>query len=281
MKQVLLLAFLFCLFAPAAYCQCNDTSYGAGVVCIGSAGVGSAAENMTSNTVGYSPMPGHAILAAAYTCGLNAISNNCGLTPSTTLTLSDNIHPGGETCFKASPHSPFTLIEGTSRGQHLQEYLWACPNIPSGVTSFTAKCSVANSCSFIALVVSEWTGLASSNMFDVDGGGASALQSTSLTVSTSAATHYTYEIIYGFFDNTADEAMTPTSPAKNINQFYRGNLTAGYMAATPGVHVISTAWSPSDVWYGAIAAVKTVDSQLISTTPQPCATSPTVQTVAP
>jgi hypothetical protein len=281
MKQTLLLAFLLSLFAPIAMCQCRDTSYGAGVVCVGSAGAGSATENMSSHTVGYSPMPGHAILAAAYACGLNAISNNCGLNPTTTLTLSDNVHPNGETCFKASPHSPFTLIEGGTRGQHVQEYLWACPNIPSGVTSFTAKCSVAHSCSFIALVVSEWTGLASSNMFDEDGGGASLLHSASLSVSTSAPTHYTYEIIFGFFDNTADEAMTPTSPAKDINQFYSGNITAGYMAATPGVHIVSTKWSTPDNWYGAVAAIKTAESQLSTTVDPPPCLSSTPQATAP
>lgn len=277
MKQTLLLAFLLSLFAPVAMCQCRDTSYGAGVVCVGSAGVGSPTENMSSNTVGYSPIPGHAILAAAYVCGLNAISNNCGLNPTTTLTLSDNVHPNGETCFAASPHSPFTLVEGGSRGQHLQEYIWACPNIPSGVTSFTAKCSVAHSCSFITLVVSEWTGLASANMFDEDGGGASALQSASLSVSTSAQTHFTYEIVFGFFDNTNDEAMTPVSPAKDINQFYSGNTTVGYMAAIPGVYTISTKWSSPDNWYGAVAAIKTAESQSSTTVAPPpcsCTTSP-------
>lgn len=281
MKQILLLAVLLSLFAPIAFCQCSNTSYGAGVVCVGSAGVGSPTENMSSNTVSYSPTAGHAILAAAYTCGLNATSNNCGLAPTTTLTISDNVHPSGETCFTASPHSPFALNETSTNKQQLQEYLWACPSIPSGVTSFTATCSAANSCSFITLVVTEWTGLATSNMFDVDGGGASAVQSTSLSVSTSAPTNYTYEIIYGFFDNTNDETMTPTSPAMDINQFYSGNLTAGYLAATTGVQTIATTWSPADDWYGAIAGIKTAESQLKVTVAPPTDVQATVQQASP
>jgi hypothetical protein len=118
-------------------------------------------------------------------------------------------------------------------------------------------------------------------MFDVDGGGASAVQSTSLGVSTSAPTHYTYEIIYGFFDNTRDEAMTPTSPARDINQFYSGNFTAGFLAATPGVQTISTRWSPADDWYGAIAGIKTAESQLNTTVAPPTALKATVQPPAP
>lgn len=279
MKQLMLLAFLLGLFSPTAFCQCNNTSYGAGVVCVGSAGVGSGSENMSSNTVGYSPAAGHGILAAAYTCGLNAISNNCGLVPATTLTISDNVHPAGETCFTASPHSPFTLRETSTNKQQLQEYIWACPSAPPGITSFTATCSVANSCSFITLVVTEWTGLASSNMFDVDGGGASAAQSTSLSVSTSSATHYTYELIYGFFDNTKDETMTPVSPAKDINQFYSGNYTAGYLAAGAGVQTISTKWSPADDWYGVVAGIKTAESQLNTAVNPPTGLTATVQQV--
>ena len=236
--------------------HCSNTDYGHGVTCINGAGVGGANANITSKTVAYGPIAGHAVIAAAYTCA----DGNCQDIPVTTLKISDDVNDP-EPCFTASPHSPFALNETSSGTQKLQEYIWMCPNIPPGVTSFTATCSAAHSCSYIALTVTEWTGLATSNVFDVDGGAASTTQQTMATISTWSATNYTNDLLYAFLDNTGDEVMTPGPPYRTALQFWPGNINTATMANTTGIQTATTTWKGKDDWYGAIAAIKSATSQ--------------------
>jgi len=228
-----------------------------GVTYIGGAGAGGADANITSRTVNYSPAAGHAIIASAYTC----YDSNCFAPPTTTMAISDNKN-SPETCFAASPHSPFALNETSMGKQQLQEYIWVCPSIPSGVTSFTITCSVAKSCSFMTLTVTDWTGLAASNVFDVDGGAASTVRQTTATIPTSSPTRFTNELLYTFLDNTGDETMSAVSPYAAVLQFWPGNINTAALIASPGPQTAQTTWTRADDWYGAIVAIKSASSVL-------------------
>ena len=242
--------------AKAIRNSCSNSDYGHGVVCIGGAGAGGPIANVTSKTVAYAPTSGHSILASAYTCA----DGNCQNIPVTTLKISDDINDP-ETCFAASPHSPFTLKETSAGTEKLQEYIWVCSNIPTGVTSFTATCSRARSCSYIALTITEWSGLAPSNVFDVDGGAASSLKGTTATIPAWGPTTYTNELLYTFLDNTGDETMTPGFPYRTALQFWPGNINTAAVMVSAGPQFATTRWDKKDDWYGAIAAIRTAASQ--------------------
>lgn len=249
---------LFLLLLPCGMLsQCSHTNYGNGAICMQGTGQGGNTPNETYKTVPFSPAAGHGIIASAYTCA----DSLCQQVPATTMTIGDNLN-NPETCFAASPHSPFSLIETSQGTQKLQEYIWVCPNIPSGITSFTITCSVPSSCSYMTLTVTEWTGLATSNVFDADGGGASSVQQTSLSISTSTRLSYVNDLMYTFFDNTGDERMTPGSPYLQALQFYSGNLNSAITVTTAGIQTATASWTGNDDWYGAIAAIKTAHSQL-------------------
>ena len=233
----------------------SGSDYGQGVVLIGGAGAGGADSEVTSRTIAYAPTAGNAIIASAYTCADAACQN----IPSTTLKISDNVNDP-EFCFIASPHSPFSLIETSAGTQKLQEYIWVCPNIPPKVTSFTATCSTPKACSYIAITVTEWKGLATSNVFDADGGGASSILETSATLSTWSPTEYSDDLVYTFLDNTGDETMTPVAPHRTVLQFYPGNINTATIAMKSGTQTATTTWQGKDDWYGAIVAIKTASS---------------------
>ena len=236
--------------------SCSNTDYGHGVHCLGGAGAGGDNAGITSKTVSYVASPGLAVIAAAYTCA----DAKCQNAPKTLLRISDNLNDP-ELCFVPSPHSPFALAETSVGTQRLQEYIWMCPSIPSGVTSFTATCSSPNACSYITLTVTGWVGLAESDVFDVDGGGASSVQESSATLHTSSATRYTNELIYTFLDNTGDRTMTPMAPHRTALQFWPGNINTAAVVESPGPQSITTTWQGQDDWYGAVAAIKSATSR--------------------
>ena len=235
---------------------CSNTVYGHSVACVGGAGAGGSTAGVTSRTVSYKPASGHAVVATAYTCA----DANCQNVPASTLRISDNINDP-ERCFAASPHSPFALNELSRGTQKLQEYIWVCPEIPSGVTSFTATCSQPRACSYITLTVTEWTGLAKSNVFDTDGGAASSGQETTAIISTWSATRFSNELLYTFLDNTADETMIPIAPYRTALQFWPGNINTAAMIESAGPQTASTTWNKKDDWYGAIVAIKSAKSE--------------------
>jgi hypothetical protein len=262
-RVVLLLALLAALLIAAIFARYHSrhfrgssSDYGHGVRCMGGAGAGGDTPNVTSRTVAYHAAAGHAVIAAAYTCA----DSNCQDIPVTTLKISDDINDP-ELCFIPSPHSPFALNETSAGKQKLQEYIWMCPSIPVGVRSFTATCSVPRSCSFITITVSEWTGLATSDAFDVDGGAASSVQQTEAAIPTSAASRYTNELLYTFLDNTGDELMRPVDPYRTVLQFWPGNINTAAVIENPGWQTAKTSWERTDDWYGAVAAIKTTSSK--------------------
>ena len=108
----------------------------------------------TNVTVNYSPSPNNAIIAWATWC----FTSSCNTSISgITATIGDNIN-ATESCFVASPHSPF-ITDGNGGGQgsgdFQQHYVWYCPSIPSGVTSFTVTPTDPN-LSYLQLNITEW-----------------------------------------------------------------------------------------------------------------------------
>jgi len=251
--------------------QCTNTSYGSGATCVEGAGSGGSYTNQSSNSVSFTPMATHAIVIAAYQCW----TSDCLSTGTTTLSLGATVNgviDDPEPCFIKSPRSPFTLLE--TGAQHLQQYMWFCPSIPSGISTFTVYCMAADgvthvsSCNYITLTVTEWTGLTTdtTSPFDTDGGAASTMQQTTATVSTATTTNYTDDLIYTFFDNTQDDYACAVSPSVTVLQFFRGNINTGYIASSGGsVQKVQVTWDNScpgadntqDDWYGTVAAIKT------------------------
>lgn len=262
----LVIAFMTLLAAGLALSQsfeflhtgpyCSNSDYGQGVTCIGGSGAGGDDAYLTSRTVNYSPTGGNSVIVSAYTCADKA----CQQMPDTTLSIGDNINDP-EPCMTKSPSSPFSLSEKSQGKEQLQEYIWVCTNIPDGVTSFTATCSVPNQCSFITLTVTEWTGLAQSDVFDTDGGAASLVRERQAALSTSSPTRYTNELLYTFLDNTRDQQMSPIPPYSTALQFFRGNINTASLVAKPGSQTTYTRWSTNDDWYGAIVALRTAASK--------------------
>jgi hypothetical protein len=108
----------------------------------------------TNVKVNYSPSPNNAIIAYATWC----FNSSCNSSISgVTATIGDNIN-AMESCFFASPHSPFiTDANGGAQGSgdFQQHYVWYCPSIPSGVTSFTVTPSNPN-LRDLQLNITEW-----------------------------------------------------------------------------------------------------------------------------
>lgn len=99
---------------------------------------GSAYNNVSSGAtvaVNYAPHTGNAIIAWSTAC----YTPTCTTSNATTMNIGDNVN-ATETCFAASPHSPFvTNANGGAQGagDFQLHYVWYCPTIPAGVSSFT------------------------------------------------------------------------------------------------------------------------------------------------
>lgn len=260
LRAPFLLLTIFALGA-CAESQCSYTSFGSGVVCVRAHGEGSPKANETSRTVELHTSAGNGVIVAAYQCW-DAL---CATIGSTTLTVSDNVN-NPEACFTKSPDSPFTLVETSAGAQRIQEYIWYCPHIPSGVTSFSVTCSAVRSCSYITVWVTEWTGLttdATVEAFDTDGGAASTIWGMEASVSTRTATRYTRDLVIACGDNTEDRTMNPGAPYLQVNQFFPGNMCmARTVTAAGNVQTATSRWSGDDDWYFVIAAIRSAGSVL-------------------
>jgi hypothetical protein len=292
--------FLFLIVGIVSTCAqtipgpCNNTSLGAGVVCVGAGGIGSGTSHgaLTAWPVtqadSYVPKcpggncAGHSIVAVVYFCydGTTCSANNGVVN----MTISTNLHDP-EPCFIPSPHSPFILSGIISPppapAQTVEQEMWVCERIPDGTNMITVNLSAPEwwiSPSFI-----EFTGLdQTGSPWDVDAGFVDSTQLVPSMTVTSPVTHYTNELIYGFTDNIWDEAMTPTA-CKQVFQEYTGNLNFATLAPSAGQTTCSAHWSgvsgnPSglDGWYATIGAIKTAQSQLETVLP-PSGLTATVQ----
>src|SRR6202008_4462808 len=78
--------------------------------------------NVTTSSVSLSPYPGNGVEIIGSYCG-----SSCSVVPTQTATISDNIN-NPETCFTASPHSPYSL-SNTYSSDYEKFYVWYCPSI--------------------------------------------------------------------------------------------------------------------------------------------------------
>lgn len=241
LASFLFLTLLFTVPEARAAGQCTNTSYGAGVTCIKGTG-NQTRTGQTTVSVSFTPTAGHAVIATGYSCW----DSTCKTTGTTTLSIGDNIH-GTDACFVKSPHSPFTLVQTSTSKEHIQEYVWICPNIASGVNTLTMTCSQASKCNWMTLLVTEWTGLATSAPFDVDGSATSSVQGTTATVSTSGATTKTNELMLTFGDVTSDQWTCPVAPYKAPEECCNttgGNInTANTTGSTKGTQTAQITWA--------------------------------------
>jgi len=218
---------------------CADTSYGDGVTCIKGAGQQTTTDQ-TTVSVPFTPTEGHAVIATGYSCW----DSECKTTGATTLSIGDNVH-GTEACFVASPHSPFTLIQTSKSREHVQEYVWVCPDIPSGVNTLTMTCSTKAACNWMTLLVTEWTGLATSDPFDVDSSATSSVQGTTATVS--ASTTKTHELMLTYGDTTYDQWSCPVAPYQAPEECCNatgGNINAAATTgSTKGTQTAQITWA--------------------------------------
>jgi hypothetical protein len=159
----------------------------------------------------YSPVAGHSVNVGAYVCA-NA---GCTTSPSgLTVGIKDNLHTP-ETCFSLSPGSPFIPLN--SGGFTVKWNWWACPSIPSGVTSISVTSSP--NFSIAAMWVVEVTGMAASSVFDGDGCAINSGTVTTGTVKVSSsvgcvtsqvaqATTHANDLIVAMIDNDNDESQS-------------------------------------------------------------------------
>jgi hypothetical protein len=108
----------------------------------------------------------------------------------------------------------------------------------------------------MTFTVTEWTGLATSDVCDADGGGASSVKQSSVSILLPSRCRLPMHLMYAWFDNTADEAMTPGAPYKQVLQFYSGNLNSAITVNAAGIQTTTAYWTGNDDWYGVIVAIK-------------------------
>lgn len=217
--------------------------------------------NGTASTVTYYPTPGNGVLIHVTYCGVNG----CATTATqTVINISDNIN-SPETCFTASPHSPFdgdSNPSGTHDWQRFYEYY--CPSIPNGVTGFTVNITTPNGWA-VQNSMSEWKAgsIAATNFWEnVDTIATSTSSGTTASVSTNGATSNASDLIWAVINNSG--ADTAASPGSGYTCVVCNPLpTPGFMAeakAVPvtGMYTATTTWLTNNRnWFGVIAPLKT------------------------
>ena len=219
-------------------------------------------------TVDYSPSPNNAIIAWATWCFTSACNTSIS---GITATIGDNIN-ATESCFVASPHSPF-ITDGNGgaqgSGDFQQHYVWYCPSIPSGVTSFTVTPTNPN-LSYLQLNITEWKAgsLApscspiSACFENVDnlGQAGNSTGGTTATITTSGPTVNANDLIFavtevpccsftaspgtGYIGITVAPAVTP------------GMVSEAKAATNAGIQTATSTWTGgSTSWFGVIVPV--------------------------
>jgi len=218
----------------------------------------------TSVKVNYSPSSGNAIIAWATWC-FNSSCNS--LISGVTATIGDNIN-ATESCFFASPHSPFiTNANGGAQGSgdFQQHYVWYCPGIPSGVTSFTVTPSNPN-LNYLQLNITEWKAgsLAASCspisacFENVDNfGQAGNSTGTTATISTSGPTVNANDLIFAvtevpccIFTASPGTGYSGITVAPSVTP---GMVSEAKAASSTGIQTATTTWTGGSThWFGVI-----------------------------
>jgi hypothetical protein len=222
----------------------------------------------TNVTVNYSPSPSSAVIAWATWCFTSCNTSISGVT----ATIGDNIN-AVESCFFASPHSPFmTNGNGGAQGSgdFQEHYVWYCPSIPSGVTSFTVTPSNPN-LRLIELNISEWNAgsLAAScspisacfENVDNFGQAGNSTGGTTATITTSGPTVNGNDLIFAVtevpccsFTASPGTGYSGITVAPSVTP---GMVSEAKAAATTGIQTATTTWTGgSTPWFGVIVPLK-------------------------
>jgi hypothetical protein len=223
----------------------------------------------SSVSVNYSPAQGNGIIAWATWC-FNSSCNSS--TAGITATIGDNIN-ATESCFTASPNSPFiTNANGGAQGSgdFQQHYVWYCPSIPSGVTSFTMTPS-NSSLSYLQLNINEWKAgsLAASCspisacFEDVDnfGQAGNSTGGTIATITTSGSTVNANDLVFAVtevpccsFTASPGTGYTGITVAPSVTP---GMVSEAKAATATGIQTATTTWTGgSTPWFGVIVPLK-------------------------
>jgi hypothetical protein len=171
-------------------------------------------------------------------CGTNCIASSPPT--QTLLSISDNIN-NPETCFVASPHSPFT---GVSLGSDYETlYALYCPSIPNGVTTFTANFSASTSFPAINVIEVQQGQIATSNFWEnVDNVATASVSGTTATVSTTGPTTIAGDFVPAMLFNSggtenanvganyAGMTVNPTTDPGYISEATDGTTATTYTA---------------------------------------------------
>jgi IPT/TIG domain/Sortilin, neurotensin receptor 3, len=223
----------------------------------------------TNVQVNYSPSPNNGIIAWATWCFMSGCKSSIS---GVTATIGDNIN-ATESCFVGSPHSPFiTNANGGAEGSgdFQQHYVWYCPSIPSGVTSFTVTPSNPNLRS-LQLNISEWKAgsLAASCspisacFEDVDsfGQAGNSTGGTTATITTSGSTVNANDLIFAVTEVPCC-SFTARPGTGYIGITVAPSLTVGMVSeakaeTTTGIKTATTTWTGgSTPWFGVIVPLK-------------------------
>jgi hypothetical protein len=243
---------------------------------------GEAYNDVTSGssvTVNYSPSAGNGIIVWATWC-FNSSCNSS--TTGITATIGDNVN-AAERCFTASPHGPFvTNANGGAQGSgdFQQHYVWYCPSIPSGVTSFTVTPS-SSSLSYLQINVSEWKagGLSAScapvsacfENVDNDGQDGNATGGTLATINTSSPTVNVNDLIFAVtevpccsFTASPGAGYTGITVAPGASP---GMVSEAKAVSSTGVQTATTSWTGGNAtWFGVIVPILSAAPMITSAT---------------
>jgi len=254
MMRCLIISALAILACSSALAQCSSTGYGGGFTCVQSATIdGSAAINTVTASMGSSVTAGHAVVAMVWWCGNSSCS---AAITNQHIQITDG---AGSACWStgASPNTPWDLTDSTGSRSFMGA--WVCPSSAGGAGSnnITATCYEAgHSCSYIDLHVSEWTGIASSSVFDVDAAAVSSSNGTTSTV-TSAATSHAADLVMSWAGALGNnEALTAGSGYSKVSTSAVNFMTEGKSVSATGTQTATATWTGSDDWATFLIAVK-------------------------
>ncbi|MGD0224683.1 MAG: glycoside hydrolase family 88 protein [Terriglobia bacterium] len=222
----------------------------------------------TNVTINYRPSPGNGIIAWATWCFTSSCNTSIA---GVTATIGDNIN-AKESCFVASPHSPFiTDANGGSQGSgdFQQHYVWYCPSVPAGVTSFTVTPS-NSTLSYVQLNITEWRSgsLAAScspisacfENVDNFGQAGNSTGGTTATITTSGSTVNTNDLIFAVtevpccsFTAGPGTGYTGITVAPSVTP---GMVSEAEAATATGIQTATTTWTGGSIpWFGVIVPI--------------------------
>jgi hypothetical protein len=224
-----------------------------------------------SAAANYTPIAGNAVIAWATWCFTESCTSS---TAGVTATIGDNIN-ATESCFTASPHSPFTT-DGNGGAQGSGDfqgfYVWYCPSVPAGVTTFTVTPSVST-LYYLQLHISEWAAgsLATScspvtacfESVDNSSVAGNTTGGATATITTSGPTTSSDDLIFAItqipccsFTSSAGAGYTgiTVAPASNPGMVVEAKAASGV-----GIQTATSTWTGgSAAWFGVIAPIKAI-----------------------